>query len=81
MESGITSYNKFFIRRWAPIQLHGTDITILQALMKDGRKSFLQISHNPDVNTSTVKSRFDRLVKTRLIRGNFSYFQFQINRT
>lgn len=53
----------------SPIQLDGTDIAILRALMKDGRKSFRQVSRETGISTPTVKTKFDKLVKSGLIKS------------
>lgn len=37
------------------------DIAVLNALLKDSRKSFRQISREIGLSTPAVKSRFDRL--------------------
>ncbi len=45
-----------------PFQLDGYDVSILKALLKDGRKSFREISRETGITTPTVKARFNRLV-------------------
>ncbi len=52
-----------------PIKLDDTDIAILESLVKDGRKSFNQISREIKVSTPTVKARYDRLVSAGLIKA------------
>jgi Lrp/AsnC family leucine-responsive transcriptional regulator len=52
-----------------PFQLDDLDITILESLIKDGRKSFRQISREIKVSTPTVKARYERLVNVGLIKG------------
>ena len=52
-----------------PIKLDDTDIAILELLVKDGRKSFNQISREIKVSTPTVKARYDRLVSAGLIKA------------
>jgi DNA-binding Lrp family transcriptional regulator len=51
------------------ITLSDTDIAVLRSLLKDGRKSFRQISKEIDVSTPTVKARFSRLVDMGVIRS------------
>ena len=45
-----------------PINLRDTDIAVLNALLRDGRKSLRQISKDTGRSTPTVKNRFNRLV-------------------
>lgn len=52
-----------------PIKLDDVDIAILESLVKDGRKSFNQISREIKVSTPTVKARYDRLVSAGLIKA------------
>ncbi len=52
-----------------PLELDEVDIAILESLVKDGRKSFRQISRETKVSTPTVKARYDRLVNVGLIKG------------
>jgi hypothetical protein len=61
-----------------PLELDSYDVSILKALLKDGRKSFREISRETGITTPTVKSRFDRLVKCwfhKICRSN-SRFQY-----
>ena len=51
------------------ILLTGNDIAIIRALLKDGRKSFRQISREIGVITPTVKSRFMRLINMGIIKS------------
>jgi len=51
------------------IDLRATDIAVLQALLKDGRKSFRQISREAGISTPTVKARFNRLVNMGVIKS------------
>src|SRR5947209_3844551 len=46
-----------------------SDIAILKGLLKDGRKSFRQISRETGISTPTVKARFDRLVNIGFIKS------------
>ena len=50
-------------------QLDDIDIAILESLVKDGRKSFRQISRETKVSTPTVKIRYDRLVNMGVIKS------------
>lgn len=52
-----------------PLKLDEIDIALLESLIKDGRKSFRQISREIKVSTPTVKARYDRLVNVGLIKG------------
>lgn len=52
-----------------PFKLDDIDVAILESLIKDGRKSFRQISREIKVSTPTVKSRYERLVNIGLIKG------------
>lgn len=52
-----------------PLILDDTDLSILESLIQDGRKSFRQISREINVSTPTVKKRYDRLVNVGLIKA------------
>lgn len=52
-----------------PINLRDTDIAVLNALLKDGRKSLRQISKDTRLSTPTVKNRFNRLVNLGIIKS------------
>lgn len=52
-----------------PYQLDDIDIAIIQSLIKDGRKSFRQISREIKVSTPTVQARYERLVNVGLIKS------------
>jgi DNA-binding Lrp family transcriptional regulator len=52
-----------------PFILTDSDVAILKGLLKDGRKSFRQISRETGVSTPTVKARFDRLVNIGFIKS------------
>lgn len=52
-----------------PIKLQDTDIAVLNALLKDGRKSLRQISNETGISTPTVKNRFNRLVNLGVIKS------------
>ena len=59
-----------------PIELDGYDIEILKALLKDGRKSFRQVSRETGITTPTVKARFERLVNVGFIKAVLPVFDF-----
>jgi predicted DNA-binding transcriptional regulator len=50
-----------------PLQLDDYDVSILRSLLKDGRKSFREISRETGITTPTVKARFTRLVNVGFI--------------
>lgn len=61
-----------------PFQLDDYDVAILKALMKDGRKSFRQISRETGITTPTVRARFERLVNVGFIRSVSPIFDFGV---
>jgi len=58
-------YNKLYM----PLKLDDIDLALLESLIKDGRKSFRQISREIKVSTPTVKTRYERLVNVGLIKA------------
>jgi hypothetical protein len=52
-----------------PLQLDDYDVSILKSLLKDGRKSFREISRETGITTPTVKARFTRLVNVGFIKS------------
>jgi DNA-binding Lrp family transcriptional regulator len=52
-----------------PLQLDNYDVRILNSLLKDGRKSFREISRETGITTPTVKARFTRLVNVGFIKS------------
>jgi len=52
-----------------PIYLRDTDIAVLNALLKNGRKSLRQISKDTGISTPTVKNGFNRLVNIGVIKS------------
>jgi DNA-binding Lrp family transcriptional regulator len=52
-----------------PLKLDDIDLALLESLIKDGRKSFRQISREIKVSTPTVKARYERLVNVGLIKA------------
>ena len=61
-----------------PFQIDDYDILILKSLMKDGRKSFREISRETGITTPTVKARFQRLVNVGFIKSVSPIFDFGI---
>ena len=61
-----------------PFQLDGYDVSILKALLKDGRKSFREISRETGITTPTVKARFNRLVNVGFIKSVSPILDFDI---
>jgi DNA-binding Lrp family transcriptional regulator len=53
-------------------------VSILKSLLKDGRKSFREISRETGITTPTVKARFTRLVNVGFIKSVFPIFDFNI---
>ena len=65
-----------------PLHLDNNDIAIIKSLLKDGRKSFRQISRETGITTPTVKARFERLVNIGFIKGVLPIFDFnKVNNT
>jgi DNA-binding Lrp family transcriptional regulator len=62
---------------YMPLQLDKYDVLILKSLLKDGHKSFREISRETGITTPTVKARFSRLVNIGFIK---SYLLFLILR-
>ena len=56
--------------------MDNNDIAIIKSLLKDGRKSFRQISRETGITTPTVKARFERLVNIGFIKGVLPVFDF-----
>jgi DNA-binding Lrp family transcriptional regulator len=61
-----------------PLQLDDYDISILKSLLKDGRKSFREVSRETGITTPTVKARFTRLVKVGFIKSISPVLNFDI---
>jgi DNA-binding Lrp family transcriptional regulator len=59
-----------------PFQLDDYDVAILKALMKDGRKSFREISRETGITTPTVKARFERLINVGFVKSVSPIFDF-----
>jgi DNA-binding Lrp family transcriptional regulator len=60
-----------------PLSLDKIDTDIIKSLLKDGRKSFRQISRETGITTPTVKARYDRLVNIGFIKGVMPIFDFE----
>ncbi|MDF2769133.1 MAG: uncharacterized protein K0S91_1968 [Nitrososphaeraceae archaeon] len=61
-----------------PIQLDNYDVAILNSLLKDGRKSFREISRETGITTPTVKARFSRLVNVGFIKSVSPILNFEL---
>ena len=61
-----------------PYRLDDQDVSILNSLLKDGRKSFRQVSRETGLTTPTVKARFTRLVNVGFVKSVSPIFDFDI---
>jgi DNA-binding Lrp family transcriptional regulator len=61
-----------------PYRLDAHDVSILKSLLKDGRKSFRQVSRETGLTTPTVKARFTRLVNIGFVKSVSPIFDFDI---
>ena len=61
-----------------PLQLDNYDVMILNSLLKDGRKSFREISRETGITTPTVKARFSRLVNVGFIKSVSPVLNFEL---
>ncbi|HKG30539.1 MAG TPA: winged helix-turn-helix transcriptional regulator, partial [Nitrososphaeraceae archaeon] len=61
-----------------PLKLDDYDVSILKSLLKDGRKSFREISRETNITTPTVKARFNRLVNVGFIKSVSPILNFDI---
>jgi DNA-binding Lrp family transcriptional regulator len=61
-----------------PLQLDSYDVSILRSLLKDGRKSFREISRETGITTPTVKARFTRLANVGFIKSVSPIFDFDM---
>lgn len=59
-----------------PLSLDEIDVSILNSILEDGRKSFRQISRDTGITTPTVKARYERLVNIGFIKGVLPVFDF-----
>ena len=60
-----------------PLNLDKIDVSILNSILEDGRKSFRQISRDTGITTPTVKTRYERLVNVGFIKGVLPVFDFE----
>lgn len=63
---------------YMPLQLDNYDVSILKSLLKDGRKSFREVSRETGITTPTVKARFTRLVNVGFIKSVSPILDFNI---
>jgi Lrp/AsnC family leucine-responsive transcriptional regulator len=61
-----------------PFQLDDYDVRILNALLRDGCKSFREISSETGITTTTVKARFNRLVNVGFIKSVSPILDFSV---
>lgn len=61
-----------------PFELDNYDVSILRSLVKNGRKSFREISRETGITTPTVKARFTRLVNVGFIKSVSPIFDYSI---
>lgn len=61
-----------------PFELDDYDESILRSLLKDGRKSFREISRETGITTPTVKARFARLLNVGFIKSVSPIFDFSL---
>jgi DNA-binding Lrp family transcriptional regulator len=61
-----------------PLQLDDYDVSILRSLLKDGRKSFREVSRETGITSPTVKARFTRLVNVGFIKSVSPIFDFSL---
>jgi DNA-binding Lrp family transcriptional regulator len=64
-----------------PLQLDDYDVSILKSLLKDGRKSFREVSRETGITTPTVKARFTRLVDIGFIKSVSPILDFKVVET
>ena len=60
-----------------PLELDEIDMSIINSILEDGRKSFRQISRDTGITTPTVKARYDRLINIGFIKGVLPIFDFE----
>jgi Lrp/AsnC family leucine-responsive transcriptional regulator len=61
-----------------PLKLDNYDVSILKSLLKDGRKSFREVSRETGITTPTIKARFTRLVNVGFIKSVSPILDFDI---
>lgn len=59
-----------------PFTITDLDVSIIKELLKDGRKSFREISRSTGISTPTVKARFDRLYNVGFLKSISPIFDF-----
>lgn len=69
-----------------PLKLDNIDTALVKSLLRDGRKSFRQISREIGVSTPTVKARYERLRNIGLIEAvmpvlNLKLLEGRVDRT
>ena len=60
------------------VDLSDKDIAVLKALLRDGRKSFREISRETGITTRTVRARFNRLVNVGFIKSVSPILDFSV---
>jgi Lrp/AsnC family leucine-responsive transcriptional regulator len=71
-------FTRWIVLKHMPLQLDDYDVSILRSLIKDGRKSFREVSRETGITTPTVKARFTRLVNVGFIKSVSPIFDFSI---
>jgi Lrp/AsnC family leucine-responsive transcriptional regulator len=61
-----------------PFQLDDYDVAILKELMRDGRKSFREISRETGITTPTVRARLERLINVGFEKSVSPIFDFGV---
>lgn len=61
-----------------PFQLDDYDVAILKELMRDGRKSFREISRETGITTPTVRARLERLINVGFVKSVSPIFDFGV---
>lgn len=59
-----------------PFTLTDLDVSIIKELLKDGRKSFREISRSTGISTPTVKARYNRLYNIGFLKSISPIFDF-----
>lgn len=59
-----------------PVFLDALDVAIIKSFLKDGKKSFREISRETGITTPTVKARFNWLVNVRFLKFIIPIFDF-----
>jgi Lrp/AsnC family leucine-responsive transcriptional regulator len=61
-----------------PFQLDDYDVAILKELMRNGRKSFREISRETGITTPTVRARLERLINVGFVKSVSPIFDFGV---